>query len=190
MKLSLISLVLPLTLIGCAGTFGAAPPAPKPVPVDVAPPAAVGIAIDRPVWSMTLPDGWIVRPGGPKTMGSATQAFVARSIDKVGAAPVIVAGIEIKLGEADDPKEEDFGGVAVMVALKSGGDVITAVPTKVDGKPGSVAMIAMPGGMLVVQQAVGHKQTGIVVRCGGDLTQGDKILDRCQAILSTFSLKK
>lgn len=188
MKLSLIVPALMLAIAGCASA--PPPPAQPPAPpVEVAPPKPTTLDIDRAKFSITLPDGWVVKPGPAQVKGNVTQELVARSVDTLGAAPVIVAVMTVAL-DADDPKDEDFGPVVAVAALKSGAQVLMAEPADIDGKPGSAVMMVTPSGMLIIQQATAAKRTGFVVRCGGDASQGDKIIERCSTILPTFHIKK
>lgn len=191
MKLSLITSLLALTLVGCAGTFGSSPkplPPAQPERVEVEPPKPANVDIDRAKWKMTLPTGWIVKPG-TKTQGQVTQELVARSPGMVGGGPMVVAVNTVAL-EADDPSDDEFGIATVGIASHAtNSEVIAAVPVKVDGHPATMMMLAFKSGLLAIQVATGKDRTGFVVRCGGDIQQGDKIIELCQPIMASFHLK-
>lgn len=187
MKLSLATLTL--LLAACASH--PAPPVQAPVEkVEVAPLKPADKVVDRSRWSITLPGTWIVRPGPSPVKGRVTQDLVARSVEEVGAGPIVVAVMVVDLDEADDPKDEEFGAAAILSTMRQGVDVIKAMQTTVDDKPGSLAMFRSPNGMLIIQEAVGHNRHGIVARCGGDIEQGGKIIEVCQPILESLHLKK
>lgn len=189
-----LSLVLPITLLALAGCASSAPPPPRQI-IDVTPPAEPAkpkaLEIDNAKFSITLPAGWIVRPGGAKTAGQVTQELVARTPTMVGAAPVLVAVNTVAL-DPDDPADGDFGGAVALGAMKSGALVLMAQPSKVDGLDGSIVMMVLPTDtpLVVLQEATAHKRTGFVVRCGGDAKQGDKIIEQCQPILESFHVKR
>lgn len=186
MKLSLM-FALPLLLAACAST---PPPVQSPVtPIEVAPALPANVEVDRPKWSLTLPPDYVIRMVGAKTKGNVTQELMAHSPGMLGAAPVIVAVMTVAL-DADDPKDEDFGGAAAVVAKQQGGELLTAVPSAIDGHPGSIVMFVTPSGLLIIQFAAAFNRTGYVARCGGDVQQGDKIIDRCTQTLATFRIKK
>ena len=188
MKLSLATLTL--LLAACASHPSAPVQAPTEKQVEVVPPKPTDKVVDRSKWSITLPGTWIVRPGPSPVKGRVTQDLVARSVENVGAGPIVVAVMVVDLNEADDPKDEEFGAAAIMSTMRQGVNVIKATPTLVDGKPGSLAMFHAPSGMLIIQEAVGHNRSGIVARCGGDIDQGGKIIEACQPILESLHLKK
>lgn len=189
-----LSLIVPIALLALAGCASSAPPPPRQI-IDVTPPAEPAkpkaLEVDNAKFSIKLPAGWVVRPGGPKTEGQVTQQLVARSPDFLGKAPVLVAINTVAL-DPDDPIDGDFGGAVAVGAMKSGALVLMAQPSKVDGLEGSIVMMVLPTDtpIVVLQQAVGHKRTGYVVRCGGDAQQGDKIIELCQPIFESFHIKK
>lgn len=186
MKLSLLY-ALPLLLAACAST---PPTVQAPVtPVEVEPAKPANIEIDRAKWALSLPPDFVVKMVGAKTKGNVTQELMSRSNAMVGGAPIIVAVMTVALDD-EDPKDDDFGGAAAVVAKNMGGQIITAVPSDIDGVPGSIVMFTTPSGMLVIQFAAAYHRTGIVARCGGDFAEGNKIIDRCTSILATFRIKK
>lgn len=168
----LLTLVLPLALAGCAS---AAPAQPRQI-VDITPARPETTVVERGDWSIRLPNSWVAR--------DMPDGFLARDPDRGLAVAVKVQDLE-----PDDIGDADFGGAAVLAALQvEGVKVINAVPHEIAGRPGSAVLLLTDEGVTLLQYAVGAHRRGYLAVCGGPA--GGKIVEACQPILDTFSVKK
>lgn len=168
----ILTLVLPLALAGCAS----APPAQPRQVVDVTPAQPATAIVERGDWSIRLPNSWVAR--------DMPDSFLARDPDRG-----LVVVVKVQDLEPDDIGDADFGGAAVLAALQvEGVKVINAVPHQVAGRPGSAVQLLTDEGVTLLQYAVGAHRRGYLAVCGGP--GGGKIIEACQPILNTFSIKK
>lgn len=173
MKLiSVLTLVLALALAGCAS----APRAQTKQIVDITPTEPASTVVERGNWSIKLPNSWVTR--------DMPDGFLAWDPDRGLAVAVKVQDLE-----PDDIDDADFGGAAVLASLQiEGVKVINAVPHRVSGRSGSAVLLQTDEGVVLLQYAVGAHRRGYLAVCGGPA--GGKIVEACQPILDTFSIKE
>jgi hypothetical protein len=175
MRLSLITLALSLALVGCAST-----PAPKQRPiVNITPKveATDQTVVDQATWSIKLPNAWL-------TTEMAGGGMLARSPDSS-----LAVAVKFEQLDPEEISDGDFGGAAILAAVSIEGiEVLDARPYTIDGRPGSVALLRLDGGVTMLQYAVGAHRRGYILACGG--MGGSRIIEACKPILDTFHAKQ
>lgn len=173
MKLiTLLALVLSLALAGCAS---AAIVQPRQI-IDITSTRPETTVVERGDWSIRLPNSWAVR--------DTPDCFLARDPDWGLAIAVKVQDLV-----SDDIGDVDFGDAVALAALQvEGAKVINVVSHEIAGRPGSAVLLLTDKGVTLLHYAVGAHRRGYLAVCGG--STGSKIVEVCQPILDTFSVKK
>lgn len=172
--------LLLLTLAGCSAKPKSLLPIVETKPVtSVKEPAG---SINRDTWTMQIPADWLVKE-------TASDELVTRSFVDVGARPIIMVVNTITY-DVNELKDEEFGDVAILVASRGeNSEVLSAKHTLIDKKPATLALLAFPHNGFVMQYAVGHKHTGYILSCGGDIKESSTIASECNKIVKTFHFK-
>lgn len=147
---------------------------------------ATNVTVSRRSWSITLPSNWLVAPDLAVQNNRMRMELVTKSIAPLGRGAVIVQVRSLELEKDDDGSL--FGASIVKLARQSGkANVLKSIVRPIDGKnPGTISLLTLPNGALVLQYAYASSGVGYVAMCGGDPEQADKLLGTCKDILDTF----
>lgn len=168
----LLTLVMPLAFAGCASMV---PAQPRQI-VDITHVRQKTTVVERDDWNIRLSNSWVAR--------DMPDGFLAQDPDRG-----LVVAVKVQDLEPDDIGDADFGGAAVLATLQvEGVEVIDVAPHEIAGRLGSVALLLTDEGITLLLYAVGVNRRGYLAVCGGPA--GGKIVEACQPILDTFSVKK